>query len=214
VTGVPVVLYVLAGLVAAAFAVGLGLLALALRGSVGTRWAARLPWLLLLLALVWGGAAAALRSDGENLLELCLFCYGALGLGSVILALGVQALRRREPRAELPPLGLGVLVLAAAVVERHLDLVTTARFELSRDALEAAAAEVRAGRELQTPARVGWYRIRYADEVDGAVRFVVGTENAMDGLGFVHSPGGEPRCVGEDRYWRLDGPWWLWARGW
>jgi hypothetical protein len=89
-----------------------------------------------------------------------------------------------------------------------------ARFALGRSELDLFASSVlERGDSINPPARVGTYRIQRwsVDRFDeGSVRFLV-KERGMDGLsGFAFSPNERPRRSNGDRYYHLQGPWYVW----
>lgn len=89
------------------------------------------------------------------------------------------------------------------------------RFDAARSDLEGFAAEVQPSNDVDVGARehVGTFVVlRWSiDKLpNGGVRFLVDS----GGLGgFAYSPSGRPRQNAEDRYYHLEGPWYVWQAG-
>jgi hypothetical protein len=171
-------------------------------------------------AVVWGGFAVVLASDGMSLTDFLYYFYGGLffGLFTVILAavLLVTGLKRRDKLARMLPLSLVVqfAFLALVFVCVSYGLAFDGRFAISRGALESAAAQVRSGRVLQTPVSLGLFRVSRVETAGPSVRFVVGEAGMADRFGVVYCPKGKPPQVGEDSYDHMQGPWWVWNESW
>jgi hypothetical protein len=128
---------------------------------------------------------------------------------------GYLLVRRRPGNREIAAwLALPVVVLAAAVAVAT-DAPMKVRFELSQPAMDQAARDVLARK--RDPAgidRIGLWEVDRAERVDGTFRFLVAESGFLDPVGFAYSPRGEPPYVGEDSYWHLEGPWWVWEESW
>jgi hypothetical protein len=109
-------------------------------------------------------------------------------------------------------IGLGIVTLVFASLTS--DLSVRARFSMSRQAFDVAARNALEGKSLRTPTRIGYFRVTEIDRAGKSVRFVIGEYGLADSIGVAYSPGGEPPVVGEDYYYDLGGPWWLWIRSW
>ena len=89
-----------------------------------------------------------------------------------------------------------------------------ARFNLSQGAMESFAEEVMKGPVTSHPDRVGLYSIKRVDRFKGGMRFLVRGAGFLDDSGFAFSPSGKPPNLGEDLYYHLEGPWYLWEESW
>ena len=177
-------------------------------------------WILLGVALTWGVAGLVMCSDGGiSVYDLFFLIYGGLALVIVALALFI-ALCVRGGKLKLRvvhyfplPYGLLLVVLVVVVIGVVSNAPFLVRFEMSRTALQAKAAQVRAGATPQTPTRVGYFNVREIDQAGDSVRFIT-AKSMLDHSGVVYCPSGSPRRVGEDTYWHVHGPWWGWYRSW
>ena len=107
-----------------------------------------------------------------------------------------------------------VIVLATAGL-----LVTSApllvRFELSQGAMEELAREATANGALPRPDRVGLFPVERVTRFQGGMRFLVKGAGFLDPGGFAFSPDGRPPNLGgEDHYFHLEGPWYVWQESW
>jgi hypothetical protein len=157
---------------------------------------------------------------GSYFFPLILAGYAWLGLGgvwAVRLLLALTVGRQHAARDDLhrwSTFPVAVLLMTLLSVS---DAPMRVRFEVSRPALEAAAAEALEGRRPEYAEHVGWIGllpIQLLERVPGAVRFQVADAGFLDPAGFVFSPGADPPVIGEDIYDHLTGPWWLWVESW
>jgi hypothetical protein len=119
--------------------------------------------------------------------------------------------RLRATRADaLRWLGVPV-ILVLAYLAAESDVVTAVRFEVSRGAMDALAADVMAGRQ-RPPGLVGLYGVRRIEDNEDSVRVVVGGV-MFDDVGFewfadpdITRREAEQRCRCE--YAPLGGGWW------
>ena len=145
------------------------------------------------------------------MLSLVWVLLALLWLGRFAYLLG----RRRLGKAQIGAwLALPVIVVAAAIAV-SLDAPARARFELSRPAMDRAARDVLAGRRDPSKIhRIGLWEVDRAERVGPSFRFLVKESGLFDSIGFAYSTRGEPPYVGEDSYWHVEGPWYVWQESW
>lgn len=88
------------------------------------------------------------------------------------------------------------------------------RIALSMDDMNRFATSVMQDPSGPHPNRVGSFPIGRVEDFDGGMRFLVRGTGFLDPFGFAYSPAGKPPRLGEDSYWHLDGPWYLWEESW
>jgi hypothetical protein len=150
-------------------------------------------WLILMVC--WGGLAA----------------FWVIGLPATIIW------RRALPAKGTWRHWLVIPALAATVVGFWFSSAPLyARFLVSRLVMNDLGAEVLAspGRAAPPNQRLGLYWAKDIERVRGAVRFHVASSGFGNSVGFAYSPAGEPPQLGEDTYWHLEGPWYVWEESW
>jgi hypothetical protein len=172
------------------------------------------------IAVCFGITSLVVSSDGTNIVEFMFVLFGVLTITGFALLNGIAvlALRKRKQNARSFTLFAAFAVHTLVVVVMLADVVFNIgfriRFNMSRAAFETAAHEVRSGKRIATPTSIGYYRVSDIDVTDRSVRFIIGEFGLADGFGVVYSPEGTPSVLGEDSYWAIGGPWWLWIRYW
>lgn len=152
-------------------------------------------WMWLILLVLWGGLAA----------------YWALGLPAAIIE------RHALPSKSAWSHWLVLPAIAAVTVAFWYSSVPlNARFVVSRPAMNDLAAELLASPDRTTAPnqRLGLYWAKDIEQVRGTVRFHVASSGFGNNAGFAYSPAGAPPQLGEDSYWHLEGPWYLWEESW
>jgi hypothetical protein len=174
-----------------------------------------------LVAAVWLLAVLALSSDaGVGILGLYLYLGGALSLATWwIMRLANELMGRQRSSATahrwrwqwmLVPLMLVAGVLAGVGSGPHSPLFL-ARFRLSEAALTGEAQ-----RRLQAPPdrvdltrrRVGLFRVRQTEVVNGQVRFITTSCGVVDSCGVIYAPTSAPARWQEDVFSPISGRWW------
>jgi hypothetical protein len=162
---------------------------------------------LVLLGVVF--VAASIPGSNFGLLAVGVLGCVAFGLAWIVLFLWQLSIHepdrsRRETAAWLvmPLIGfLGVAVVAN-------DIPLRVRFELSRDAFEAAAAAPLPGpADASSVRQVGLYQVEPIDE-PGARFFLVPEGGLLNAYGFAFITSGATD-VERDGCRHLDGPWWV-----
>jgi hypothetical protein len=161
------------------------------------------PWVVCLLG--WGTDA------GMTVPVLLISEWG----GAVLAVLWLLRLWLHG-RTRVIVLELFVLVVVAGLVWSGIGF--RARFTASRPALARlvgdGGASIRRG-EVGPGSRVGLFRIREAQALDGGIVRLITTECMFDDCGVAYNPDGTPPPrVGEDTYGSLGGGWWHWWRSW
>jgi hypothetical protein len=175
-------------------------------------------WLVAGVTLVWAVVMLVLSSDGMTLVEHVGYVTTAIAFAVLTVATGVFVIgfRRHRPHRRLPMVLLTVQVvcLVAAFAGVSLRLAFDVRLMGSRHALESTARQVLAGKAVDTPRWIGWFKVSEVYAKDGDVRFVVGDSGASGATGVIYSPLDDPTYVSMDSdYWHVQGPWWGWQRG-
>jgi hypothetical protein len=181
---------------------------------------ARPPRILSMVAALWLLWILEAYSDtGVGITGLFALMYGggALALAWVVRG-GVFFLVRRRS-AEAPraawrwwitvPVALAI-ACAIFPFEGPRNPLFQLRFRFSKTALTRYAERLLAASstESSNPRRVGLFRAIRTEAHDRQVRFITTPCGVIDACGLVYSPFGEPRRWQEDRFSRLDGPWW------
>ena len=89
-----------------------------------------------------------------------------------------------------------------------------ARFYVSRPLMDSYAEAFLDEKADPTPLLIGTYPVKDVQEIEGGMRFLVTGAEFLDEYGFAYSPEGRPERVGEDNYFHLRGPWYLWEQSW
>ena len=88
------------------------------------------------------------------------------------------------------------------------------RIALSWDDMNRFAESVIQDPSGAHPDRVGSFPVGRVEDIEGGMRFLVRGTGFLDPYGFAYSPEGKPPRIGEDTYWHLRGPWYLWEESW
>ena len=172
-----------------------------------------------LATLVWGTVALWLNSDGQSIIAILIYIYGGLAFGGLTIAFGIWLIihgikaRVRITRIFPLPFIAQSCFLVVVFFGVSFSLAFFARLKVSSAALQSAATKVKSGATLQTPQRIGLFRVQEIDRVNDTVRFIVGSVG-FDDFGVVYSPSSVPPKLGEDSYTHVFGPWWSWRRSW
>ena len=172
---------------------------------------------LSIIGGLWLVVLAVVGSDaGVNIVEF----YAVQGVGTAIAVLWSARfvrLRRRALGDTSTPGWPWLIVpayVAVAVTIFFLDgprsPLFQARFRLSEAALTRAAEGLLAApaAEPGAPHRVGLFRVKRTEVVEGQVRFVTTSCGVVDACGLVYSPATDPTRVQEDVFTPLRGRWW------
>lgn len=178
-------------------------------------WLATLAWCSY---SIWAGSDAGLV--GRHAL---LWPLGALAMQlawTTRLAISVRRLALETPE-QAPPRPdrlaarwvLGPAAVCAVLLAVRSDALLQARLAISRDALAAFAADVRAGADrLDMPRRVGLFEIVEAQVEGGVVRLTTQAD-ANSQAGLLHADLAAASDLAQDAAnRRLAGPWWRWQR--
>jgi len=173
----------------------------------------------LVLAAVAAVTWYSVSVPGYYFMLLLLLFYGWLVVGGVWLVLAIVFIDRTGRRVAFRSRWLigGAAVILATVLAFVIDWPLHVRFQLSRPALEGLAVEMaRPTAPAMTEARsIGLFDTESLEPFDGGYRFLVKDSGFFDPGGLAYSPSGVPPNIGgEDRYYPLFGPWWIWIESW
>jgi len=186
------------------------------------RWAAWGAAAFYSLAAIYGVWLSSGPEYGS--IDGLLFVGVAFYLGIPValiwtVAIAVRSISRRSFPA-LRDLAPWLTALAAGLIAIGIvssGVAFTARFDLSRGAMDRFAKEVVAAPRGTTFSN-RWVGLYHASSIQsfpgGGMRFLAGSDGFLDDEGFAYSPRGEPPMLGEYSYTHLSGPWYYWHQSW
>lgn len=125
------------------------------------------------------------------------------------LAMGSRS-SRADLRTHWRAWAVASLITVVGIAMVYLDVPLRARFAVSRPALDRFARSLTDASPMPKPGRVGLYRLDPVETFPGGVRMLVHGAGFIDSAGFAFSPDHEPPVIGEDEYFHLTGPWYVW----
>ncbi|MCK4850154.1 MAG: hypothetical protein KAT11_02325 [Phycisphaerae bacterium] len=180
----------------------------------------------IVLALLWFTLAIITFSNaGADFLCFLVLIFGGMVMGAIWALRGLFHLVRYVFRSEDRGLAfrrlvawsvLPIIVVLAMGAKVKQEKLLTIRLKLSEAALLEFVQNVPADTNEEFSKKkqwVGLFHLSDVQDIDGCVRFIT-TNDILDDAGLAYSPKGKPPVLGEDYYWHLYGPWWLWERSW
>jgi hypothetical protein len=168
----------------------------------------------------WSAYILVAGSDaGLTVTTLLVLTYGGLavlGVWATWLAVHLVAAHRAAARPRWRLLAVQPLVLITLFGATWLGGTFRLRFAASKAALDRLAQHGgdAAGEPVPPGTRVGLFRVKEAEFLQGGAVRLITTDCMFDHCGVAYSPSGPPPRIGEDAYSPLVQNWWHWSRSW
>lgn len=189
-----------------------------------SRWRVGPPGVLFYLATGVSILIALDANSRDSLGTLLLAAVLWLGVAGVWLGRFLVAAHRtglRMPASHWVRWLVIPLVMALVFAVTRTEVVKDARLALSRDAMDAMAADVMAGGSTER-GWVGLYNVGDVQRTANGVRFVL--DESLSRWGFAYAADGEPDFIADEDedaglwtgpwFESAGGGWWRWREGW